>query len=147
MADNNSIIDVNALLDRIKEYIKKGNASRVKITRGDNVILNVPLNAGIAGGILALYTAPLALIAGTVASLGFNCKIKLETTEGEEVDLTETSVGQKATDISAQVVDKVKDVISSTTAEIKKDKSIDDESIDDYIEAWEFKVDDEESDK
>jgi len=69
------------LLDKIKAAVKKGNVTRISVLRGDEELVNIPVNAGIAGGVLGLMAGPWvmlsAAIAGVVAKFGFNCRFRL----------------------------------------------------------------------
>ena len=97
------------IVDRIRELVKKGNVARIMIKRGDEIFLNSPLNVGLVGTILGLTAAPWALIATAVATLGFDCKVELEKTDGQIVELLSRDVGQKAVDLGASVVEEIKD--------------------------------------
>ncbi len=67
--------DVKALIDRLKKVVDEGNVDRIQIRKDDEVVLSVPVNIGIVGGILGLAAAPWALIAATVAAFGLGCKL------------------------------------------------------------------------
>ena len=54
MSENKNSFDVEKVVDQIKELVKKGNVSKIIVKHGEDTILNIPLNAGIAGTILAL---------------------------------------------------------------------------------------------
>ena len=97
------------IVDRIRDLVKKGNVARIMIKRGDEIFLNIPLNVGLVGTILGLTAAPWALIATAVATLGFDCKVELEKTDGQIVELLSRDVGQKAVDLGASVVEEIKD--------------------------------------
>ena len=97
------------ILEQIKALVKKGNIARIMVKRGDDTVLNIPLNVGIGGTVLGLTAAPWALIASAIATLGFDCRIELEKTDGEIIELFSREVGQKAVDLGAAVVDEVKD--------------------------------------
>ena len=97
------------LVDKIKELVKKGNIARIMIKRQDEMFLNIPLNVGLVGTILGLTAAPWALIATAVATLGFDCKVELEKTDGTIVELLSRDVGQKAVDLGTSVVEEIKD--------------------------------------
>jgi len=77
-----------AFSDTIREYIRKGNVTRVIVRRGTAVILDLPLNAGIVGGLIGAVAAPWAVIAAAVAAAGFDCTVELIKLDGEVVDLS-----------------------------------------------------------
>ena len=73
---------IDSLIKKLKEKVAEGNVSKIRIRRGGDVILSVPVNVGIVGGIVAgIATAPWALIAATVAAAGL-CKIDIIQKDG-----------------------------------------------------------------
>ncbi len=74
--------DVQKVVDKVKEAVNDGNVDRIQIKKNDEIILNVPVNVGIIGGILGLATAPWALIAGTVAAFGLGCNLVVVRKDG-----------------------------------------------------------------
>lgn len=87
MSESKSAFDVDEIVNQIKELVKKGNVSRIIIKHENETILNIPLNAGIAGTILGLAAAPWAIITTTIATIGFKCRIQLVKDTGEVVDV------------------------------------------------------------
>ena len=75
----------DALIENLKELARKGNVSKVVITKDGQQLLNIPLTVGVLGTIIA----PWGVIAGTVAAFGFNCKIHFITDDGKTIDVTE----------------------------------------------------------
>ena len=106
--DNESRQRADEIVAQIKELVKKGNIARILVKRGEDTVLNIPLNVGIVGTVLGLTAAPWALIATAVATLGFDCRIELVKTDGETMELFSREVGQKAVDLGSAVVDEVK---------------------------------------
>ncbi len=76
-----------ALGETIREYVRKGNVTRIIIKRGADVLVNLPLSAGIIGGIIGAVAAPWALIMAAIATAGFDCRVELVKDDGEIVDL------------------------------------------------------------
>ncbi len=107
--DNESKQRADEIVEQIKELVKKGNIARILVKRGEDTVLNIPLNVGIVGTILGLTAAPWALIASAIATLGFDCRIELEKTDGEIVELFSREVGQKAVDLGDAVVEEVRE--------------------------------------
>lgn len=91
------------IVEKIKEYVKKGNVARIYLKHGDNTILNIPLNVGIIGTIVGVSVAPWALIASAIATLGFNCRIELEKTDGEIIEIFSREVGNTAVNVGKKV--------------------------------------------
>ena len=78
-----------SLAERLKELIRRGGIARIQVLRGEQLVLNLPLNAGVAGAAVGLYAAPWTLAAAAAAALGFNCRIRLVKVGGETVTLEE----------------------------------------------------------
>ena len=105
------------IVEQIKALVRKGNVARIMVRRGEDLILNIPLNVGIVGTVLGLTAAPWALIASAVATLGFDCRIELEKTDGEILELFSRQVGKKAVDFGAAFVEEVKENFSKDDGE------------------------------
>ena len=74
-----------ALMDKIKEIVSRGNVSRIVVSRDDEKILNLPVNAGIAG----VVVAPWGILVAVLAAFGFKCKIEIVRTNGSVIDVTD----------------------------------------------------------
>ncbi len=74
--------EIKDLIDKLKNKVKEGNVDRIQIRKDSEIILKVPVNVGIIGGIIGAATAPWALIAGTVAAFGFGCKLEIVKKDG-----------------------------------------------------------------
>ncbi|MGI6558601.1 MAG: DUF4342 domain-containing protein [Limnochordia bacterium] len=61
-------------LEKVREVVKQGNAVRVRVKREDKVLLDIPLTAGVVGGIIA---PKLALVA-SVLGLLTKCTLEVE---------------------------------------------------------------------
>lgn len=76
----------SAVLDKIKAAIQKGNVTKIRISKGEQELLTVPVTAGAAVGVVGLLAAPtavvLAAIAGVVGKYGFDCKYELVKDDG-----------------------------------------------------------------
>ena len=90
MNEEESILTKEAeeVVEKIKELVKKGNVAKVVIKKDNEVIVNLPLNAGIVGGIVGLIAAPWAMLTATLVTLGFDCKIEIVKSDGSIVDLS-----------------------------------------------------------
>jgi hypothetical protein len=80
-------IAANELVDRVKELIEEGNVRRLIIRRpNDEILLEIPLTAGVAvGGVMTVF-APVLVALGAMAALLTVVKIQIVRTkdEGEE---------------------------------------------------------------
>ena len=109
MDNNENKQRADEIVEQIKALVKKGNIARIYVKRGEDTVLNIPLNVGIVGTILGLTAAPWALIASAVATLGFDCRIELEKTDGSIVEIFSREVGRRAVDIGSAFVDELTD--------------------------------------
>ena len=75
------------LKEKIKNAIKKGNVDKIQIKRNDEIILSIPVNVGMAAGILGVAAAPWAVIAGAIAAYGFDCKFEIIKDDGSSEEL------------------------------------------------------------
>lgn len=77
---------VSDVVEKIKAAVQKGNVNRIRVMRGEEELVNIPVNAGIAGGVLGLMAGPWVLIsaavAGAVAKFGFDCCFELVKEDG-----------------------------------------------------------------
>jgi len=62
------------VMDKIKELIKKGNVTKIRIKKDDKVLLEIPVTAG---AISAVIIPQLTLVGAAVALLA-NCTIEVE---------------------------------------------------------------------
>ena len=120
------------IVDKVKEAIKKGNVAKIIVKKNDEVIMNLPVNVGIVGTVLA----PWAAVAGVIAAFGTKCVIELVKDDGEIIDISEmaTDTFDDVVEKGSVVVDEVKtksaDVFASVKAKtseaINKAKKTDD---------------------
>ena len=74
--------DVKKLIDKLKKIVEDGNVDRIQVKKGDEIVLSVPVNVGIIGGVIGLAAAPWALIAGSIAAFGLGCKLVVVKKDG-----------------------------------------------------------------
>ena len=79
---------VDEIIEKLKKLVKSGNVDRIVVRRGDDVLLNIPVNVGLVGSVIGLAAAPWAVIAAAVAAFGFSCKVEITKKDGtkEEVE-------------------------------------------------------------
>ena len=73
---------VKETVEKIKAKVKEGNVDKVQISKDGEIILSLPVNIGIIGGIIGAAAAPWAFVAATLATLGFGCKIEIVKNDG-----------------------------------------------------------------
>ena len=65
---------VQAIVEKVKELVQRGNVSRIVVRKGERVLLNIPVNVGIVGGVVAVASAKWVLLASILATVGFGCE-------------------------------------------------------------------------
>ena len=100
--------EAEEIVEQIKELYNKGNIAKVVIKKGENTIVNLPLNAGIVGGIVGLVAAPWAMLTATVATIGFDCKVELVKTDGSIIDISGKTIGKKIVDAGSDAIKELK---------------------------------------
>lgn len=92
-------------VEKVKELVKKGNISKISVKKDDETVVNIPVNVGVVGALVA----PWGVLAAAIAAFGFKCKIELTTDEGKVIDLSEKaeSVASDVKEKSSVVFDEV----------------------------------------
>jgi len=114
---------VNEFKNLIKDAVNKGNVNRIKVYKGETVLINLPLTAGIVGVVLFRWWG---VIAAAFATGVAKCRIELVKEDGTVIDVTEkandafSTVKDKGSVIVDEVVDKTGDIYDSV-----KDKGSD----------------------
>ena len=94
-----------ALFSRLKEIVKKGNVSKIQVKKDGELVLNVPVNAGLVGVVIA----PIAAVVAVVAAFGFKCSIEIIKTDGTIIDVSDAvtdamgSVAEKSSTVAGEV--------------------------------------------
>ena len=104
-------MNVQEIMDKIKDLIAKGNVSRIVIRKGEREILNVPVTVGVVAGAVGLAAAKWALLAGVLATVGFGCKVEVVKADGGVVNVMDEETAQKAKDFAGNVVEEIKENI------------------------------------
>ena len=110
-------METNSLMEKIKALVNKGNVSRILVRKGDKVLVDVPVNAGIAVGVVTLAVSKFLLIAGALATVGFGCTVEVIKDDGQVVDVLTEESAQKARETAAGVVEEVKNALHIEKAE------------------------------
>ncbi len=117
-AESKTAISIEELKACIKQIIEKGNVTRIKIKKDDIELIDIPVNAGIAAGVVALVIPPI-LAAGVIAAIA--TKITIEVTkEDGSVEVINTQVSKVANDVKNKAND-FADMVKSKVNEIKND--------------------------
>ncbi len=112
----NKIGDQSAqIMDKIKAAIHKGNVSKIIVKKDSDILLNLPVNVGLIGTVLA----PWAAVAGVIAVFGTKCTVELVKDSGEIIEVSEIAqdtfevVKEKGSALADEVKEKGADVIDS----------------------------------
>lgn len=65
-------------LGRVRELVRRGNRTMIRVRRGGETYMEMPLTAGVVAAVLAPYLAA----AGAAACLLLGCSVSLERREG-----------------------------------------------------------------
>lgn len=110
----------NSIVEKVKELVQKGNVSRIVVRRGDQVLLNLSVNAGIIGGAVTLLAAKWVLLLGVLATVGFGCTVEVIKNDGQVVNVLDEQTAQKARSAAASVVENVKDTVRGAVDDFEK---------------------------
>lgn len=94
-------------VEKVKELVKKGNVTKISVKKDDEIIINIPVNVGIVGTLVA----PWGILAAAVAAFGFKCTIELTKDDGSVIDIS-----KKAEDIASDVKEKGSVVVDEVVA-------------------------------
>lgn len=92
--------------------IKKGNVARIQVKKDGELVLNVPVNAGIVGAVIA----PIASVIGVVAAFGFKCTIEVIKEDGTIIDVSDAvtdamgTVAEKGSEFAGEMKEKGSDL-------------------------------------
>ena len=61
-------MDVQNVIEKIKELVKKGNVSRIVVCRKGQQVLNIPVSVGAVGAVVGLAAAKWVTLAAVLAA-------------------------------------------------------------------------------
>ena len=103
------------IMDQLKDIMAKGNATKLTIKKYNDVIINIPITAGLVSALIA----PFLSAAGITVALLAKCSVEITQTDGKIIDL-----GQKVDEGMDYVKDAMQDI--KTGAENIRDDIKDD---------------------
>lgn len=111
-------ISIEELKTWVKQVVEKGNVARIKVKKDDVELIDIPVNAGIAAGVVAIVIPPI-LAAGVIAAIA--TKITIEVTkEDGSIEVLNTQVAKVANDVKNKAND-FADMVKSKVNEMKND--------------------------
>jgi gas vesicle protein len=111
----------NELADTVKDIIKKGNVNRIKIKKDEKVLVDIPVNAGIAAGALGIFN-PVLLVVGAVTAVASKVRIEIERPDGR-IEVIDDIVKEKAENLkekASNAANEIKNDIIEKSDEIKE---------------------------
>lgn len=120
-SNNANSESVAELKEWLVDIIKKGNVSRVKVKKDNRVLVDIPVNAGIAAGAIAILI-PQLLAIGVITAVATNLVIEITKTDGS-VEVVNKIVKKAAKDFGAKakdVAEEVKDMAQEKVQEVKE---------------------------
>ncbi len=116
------------IMKQLKEILAKGNATKLTIKKNNEVIINIPISAGLVSALIA----PFLSAAGITVALLAKCSVEITQIDGQVIDL-----GQKVDQGMSAVKDtfnNVKDKAEDKYHNIKKDAEKMGEDLKDDVE-------------
>jgi hypothetical protein len=69
----------NELVEKIKDLVRKGNVTKIRVKQDDKILVEIPVTAGVVGALLA----PQLAIIGAVATLVSRSTLEIEKSQPE----------------------------------------------------------------
>ena len=133
-------MDVQNVIEKIKELVKKGNVSRIVVCRKGQQVLNIPVSVGAVGAVVGLAAAKWVTLAAVLATIGLGCTVEVIKSDGGIVNVMDEESNQKVRNFAADAVEKVKENIPvSISVDIKRDEDVVDAEVEEVREADENK--------
>lgn len=113
------------LINWMREVIKKGNVTRIRIKKDDKQIVDIPVNAGVAAGLIAFVWPPLIAI-GVLTAVFTKITIEIVKSDGSVeivnkiIKNTAKDVKEKVDDLTHDMKEKVEDITSDVKDKFDK---------------------------
>ncbi|EDS76543.1 DUF4342 domain-containing protein [Clostridium massiliodielmoense] len=105
----------------IKGIARKGNVNRIRVKKDDKVIMDIPVNAGFAAGIIAL-AYPALIAVGVLSAVVTKVTVEIVKDDGS-VEIVNKLIKNTAKDVKSKVndiTDDMKEKMESMTADVKE---------------------------
>ncbi|SHJ79499.1 DUF4342 domain-containing protein [Paramaledivibacter caminithermalis] len=103
----------NEVFEKLKEFVKKGNVTRIILKKNGETIMNIPVTAGTVGALIF----PPATVTGILVALATGCRLEIVKEDGEIIDINDITE-----DALINVKDKVEEAKDKFTKRNKTDK-------------------------
>lgn len=130
MEGNNTTETIEEFKVWLKDLINKGNISRIKVSKDEKVLVDVPVNAGIAAGIIGIIIPPILAFV-VVAAVVTQVTIEITKNDGtievvnKYITKTVNDVKEKAAEFTEKVKEKFEDINVDTRSSSVKNKDTD----------------------
>lgn len=124
--NSNNYETVDELKKWLVDTVKKGNVSRIKIKKDDKVLADIPVNAGIAAGAIAIMLPPVLAVA-VVATVATNLVIEITRPDGrvevvnKVVKNAASTLKEKTFNVASGISSKAKDRSENKAGSIIKE--------------------------
>ncbi|MBZ9636086.1 DUF4342 domain-containing protein [Clostridium sp. FP1] len=92
----------------MKDIVRKGNVSRIKVKKDENVVMDIPVNAGIAAGLVGLFN-PTLIGLGLLTAVLTKVTIEITKVDGT-VEVVNTIIKNTVEDVKSRMSDMSFDV-------------------------------------
>ncbi len=108
-------------VDKVKELIKQGNVTKIRVKKDEKVILDIPVTAGAIGTLIAPQLAAI----GTVVALISKCTLEIERPNKGTVNLNRImgEQAEKARGLVEELAEDAKGFVEDLSKRGKKDGS------------------------
>ncbi|EQB88312.1 uncharacterized membrane-anchored protein YhcB (DUF1043 family) [Clostridium punense] len=108
---NDVSMTVDEFIAWLKDVVKKGNVTRIKVKKDEKTLVDIPVNAGLAIGLVALLQ-PILLMVGAAAAIITKLQIEITKEDGSVEVVNKiiksvfTETKEKANDMAQDIKDK-----------------------------------------
>ena len=121
---------VNALVEKLKALVAKGNVSRIVIRKADgSVFLDMSVNVGVIGGVVALSFSKWLVIGGALAAVGFGYTLEVVKESGEVVNVVKPEAGETVKKVASSVAETVKNAVDGFSVSVSMEDEAEDADV------------------
>lgn len=111
----------NEIIDKLKELLKQGNVTKIRVKKDSNILLDIPITAGAIGTLLAPQLAAVGAVVAVISKI----TVEIEKPDGEVVnisDIVERKAGA-AKGFIDELADDAKDIIDKGKRKVRVRKT------------------------
>lgn len=121
---------VNALVEKLKALVAKGNVSRIVIRKADgSVFLDMSVNVGMIGGVVALSFSKWLVLGGALAAVGFGYTLEVVKESGEVVNVVKPEAGETVKKVASSVAETVKNAVDGFSVSVSMEDEAEDADV------------------